>query len=510
MQRYFDVVQNRQGTAVVGATVTVYDANGSLATLYSSNSGTAPSSNPVYTNSDGEYAFYAANGTYTIQIAATGYAGETKPGVVLFDPIGISVIPTLYGSRFCAGTNRFTFDAGVQIGGGDTSYGSYGAMLRTDGSKDWITLMPLPYADNVVDAIEFAVNGGLPGTYSASGSNVLLSATIPSNAQRIILDEAVYQISSVGAGGTSCVVVGTPSASGVFVYAPTRGFGTCSVSGTTVSRVSGDPFISFTASPFVFTINGVAYTVVDATGAPDTYVLATSPGNLTNAFFSWQTTINDQVSTVRVSRLWGANEENVSLYSRYDGYWLHTLYGGSGSYRPLRIGSGEITPGTLAQQIVCQTNGDLTLGWSYGGEAIRILNESNAANRFETVAALTGVPPVWRARGSDTNVGFGLDTQGTGAYTFTSGSFGRTNFKIFGSAGVDYITVDAGTGSVPLAAEGTSANIDIHLISKGSGAVRLGTSVRFGSFTSSVDAAINGYVTIVDDAGNTRKLATIA
>jgi hypothetical protein len=85
MQRYFDVVQNRQGTAVVGATVTVYDANGNLATLYSNNSGAA-SSNPVYTNSDGEYAFYAANGTYSITIAQAGYATETKPGVVLFDP----------------------------------------------------------------------------------------------------------------------------------------------------------------------------------------------------------------------------------------------------------------------------------------------------------------------------------------------------------------------------------------------------------------------------------------
>lgn len=85
MQRYFDVVQNRQGTAVVGATVTVYDANGNLATLYSNNSGAA-SSNPVYTNSDGEYAFYAANGTYSITIAFAGYATETKPGVVLFDP----------------------------------------------------------------------------------------------------------------------------------------------------------------------------------------------------------------------------------------------------------------------------------------------------------------------------------------------------------------------------------------------------------------------------------------
>lgn len=99
MQRYFDVVQNRQGTAVVGATVTVYDSNGNLATLYSNNSNAA-TSNPVYTNADGEYAFYAANGTYTIQIAATGYAGETKPGVVLFDPLDAGIVSVKdFGAR---------------------------------------------------------------------------------------------------------------------------------------------------------------------------------------------------------------------------------------------------------------------------------------------------------------------------------------------------------------------------------------------------------------------------
>jgi hypothetical protein len=37
-----------------------------------------------------------------------------------------------------------------------------------------------------------------------------------------------------------------------------------------------------------------------------------------------------------------------------------------------------------------------------------------------------------------------------------------------------------------------------------------GTTPKFGSFTSNADAAVNGYVTIIDEAGNTRKLATIA
>jgi hypothetical protein len=35
-------------------------------------------------------------------------------------------------------------------------------------------------------------------------------------------------------------------------------------------------------------------------------------------------------------------------------------------------------------------------------------------------------------------------------------------------------------------------------------------SVKFGTFTSNADAAVNGYVTIIDSSGTTRKLATIA
>jgi hypothetical protein len=40
--------------------------------------------------------------------------------------------------------------------------------------------------------------------------------------------------------------------------------------------------------------------------------------------------------------------------------------------------------------------------------------------------------------------------------------------------------------------------------------VPTGFSPRFGFFTSNADAAVTGYITIIDEAGNTRKLATIA
>ena len=85
MQQFFDVVQSTTGRALPAATVTVYDSTNALATLYSDN-GVTTKANPTTTNSDGEYWFYAVNGTYHLTIAAAGFSGDTRQGIVLFDP----------------------------------------------------------------------------------------------------------------------------------------------------------------------------------------------------------------------------------------------------------------------------------------------------------------------------------------------------------------------------------------------------------------------------------------
>lgn len=86
MQRFFDVVQDRNGSCIPNALVYVYiGSTGSLAPLYSDN-GVTSTPNPVTTNADGEYGFYAANGTYSLVFSATNYSGDSRPGVVLFDP----------------------------------------------------------------------------------------------------------------------------------------------------------------------------------------------------------------------------------------------------------------------------------------------------------------------------------------------------------------------------------------------------------------------------------------
>lgn len=72
--------------------------------------------------------------------------------------------------------------------------------------------------------------------------------------------------------------------------------------------------------------------------------------------------------------------------------------------------------------------------------------------------------------------------------------------------GVNYIHLVNGITTDPaiVSANGPGANIGLRLVPKGTG------TVWFGTWTSNGDAGVNGYITIRDEAGNVRKLATIA
>lgn len=84
MQRYFNNVTDHSGNRVVGAAVAVYDADGGLATIYSDD-GLTTTGNPLTTDSNGEFGFYAANGVYSLTISRAGSAIKTVPGILLED-----------------------------------------------------------------------------------------------------------------------------------------------------------------------------------------------------------------------------------------------------------------------------------------------------------------------------------------------------------------------------------------------------------------------------------------
>lgn len=155
MQRFFDVVQDRNGNCIPNALVYVYvGLSGTLATLYSDNGVTA-APNPVTTNADGEYGFYAANGTYSLTISAPGYSSDVRPGTVLFDPTDpvvmetSSTLPALRVTQTGAGyslvvedsanpdATPFVVDQSGSVGIGSPPSGTYSLDVRRSTDAFW-------------------------------------------------------------------------------------------------------------------------------------------------------------------------------------------------------------------------------------------------------------------------------------------------------------------------------------------------------------------------------------
>jgi hypothetical protein len=85
MQTYANNVQDINGNAIAGAFVLV-KKNGSAAPIYSDNGITALP-NPFQTGNDGVFRFYAASGTYDIEVTSPLLPAPIEyPGVILFDP----------------------------------------------------------------------------------------------------------------------------------------------------------------------------------------------------------------------------------------------------------------------------------------------------------------------------------------------------------------------------------------------------------------------------------------
>ena len=90
MKRYQDYVLDREGNAVAGALVYVRKPDTTLATLYSDN-GVTTTANPITTDNDGEWAFYAENNTYTFEVYVDGVEVQELAGAQHYD---LSVITT--------------------------------------------------------------------------------------------------------------------------------------------------------------------------------------------------------------------------------------------------------------------------------------------------------------------------------------------------------------------------------------------------------------------------------
>lgn len=88
MIKYQDVVQDRSGNAVAGAEVRVYlTGTQTLATISATDGGAAIVGSVVVSDSDGDFAFFVASGTYDLTVSVVGYDTVTR-SVILIGSLG--------------------------------------------------------------------------------------------------------------------------------------------------------------------------------------------------------------------------------------------------------------------------------------------------------------------------------------------------------------------------------------------------------------------------------------
>jgi hypothetical protein len=91
MRKYFDSILSADGKAVVGASVTVALFGSTTPTsIFSDSAGLVPRANPLTTDANGFFEFYAADGRYTLIVSATGFGTRTVTDILLEDPADAS------------------------------------------------------------------------------------------------------------------------------------------------------------------------------------------------------------------------------------------------------------------------------------------------------------------------------------------------------------------------------------------------------------------------------------
>jgi hypothetical protein len=85
MQKYSNNITNRNGQVIVGASVAVSRVDGGAVTLYSDN-GVTTTTNPLTTDANGYFEFYAVGGRYNFTVSGRGIKQYTITDELLNDP----------------------------------------------------------------------------------------------------------------------------------------------------------------------------------------------------------------------------------------------------------------------------------------------------------------------------------------------------------------------------------------------------------------------------------------
>lgn len=160
----------------------------------------------------------------------------------------------------------------------------------------------------------------------------------------------------------------------------------------------------------------------------------------------------------------------------------------------------------LVSSLLANSGGYLSTNVN-GEEILRVRRPSGVAANYlaiEGMVAATGFVSML-AEGSDTNISARIVGKGTGGvWLFGQGGTAVAKFTAQVNAVNTFNIFSHVTGFPATIQIVGDTNADMRLQTAGTGVL------RFGTFSSNADAAITGYITIKDDGGTSRKLATIA
>lgn len=274
------------------------------------------------------------------------------------------------------------------------------------------------------------------------------------------------------------------TANGTYFFTVTSSTSTCNVIGTAVTQIAGQPFIPFI--DFLY-INGAKYGGTVTWNSTTSLTLSSSPGNASGATCIIYKNIAGgngagELSNIRLQALAGSSEENFVITETPNGAVIQTAIAGSGQYRPISIGDGELPAGSMAYMLQIVPNGTMgdgatmSLGGAFGAEAMRVPSLLNQVNYWLAGGNATGLTPYLACRGSDSTVGCDIDTQGANTTTFSSHTFSNTEFQIFGNGGTSWLGTGSSSSANPsITANGSATNINVVITPKGTATAAIGS-----------------------------------
>jgi hypothetical protein len=559
MQKYVNDIATVVGGSLAplaSASCAVYlTGTTTLASLYSDNGVTALT-NPTTSSDTGRLQFYAADGRYDIVCSKAGYATTTIADVLLddrdtvsindFGAVGdgvtnntatvtaVSAYPKVYVPD---GTYNTTFVNYTTVPGSWWGVGQIADASNRKLAPWYANANAAPASTGSANSLLTAFDGDLTRCQFPVGHNISGATTLTQPTTGYVYVNEVYphftylnntsgwnQSTSGNDGRTQacayrtkvdnygqgdCVayngtafVSGTRAGSTNFLANPAAGL----FAGDMTAGADGvylNPYETICVdSGYDVACVGIVNNFVrtNATGAKSVFwhgYRAQNQGTVTcdaviSATGLWVTGLDLAMSD------FGANKGAVSLKAN-DRVYFNSTAGASGS---LNAGIRTTVFGT-SWMAFDSVSGDMQLA---NGSATQfaVSNTASAVNYFQALGGAAGGSPQFRAVGSDTNISVGYLTKGTGFHFFYSNvAAPAVQFAINGNqtSAVNYLTVrGAVAGTSPqMTATGSDTNIDLSLITKGTGVV------QYGTYTAGVVAQA-GYITIKDAGGTTRRL----